>query len=93
MGGRVGGGDGGRRRGAETGGGLQVETSSTVGGWLLGTLHGGLNYQIEHHLFPRYSHAHYPVLAAVVRQAPPPPPPHTPAPLTSTSFAEAPAYL
>ncbi|MFO0850325.1 MAG: acyl-CoA desaturase [Gemmataceae bacterium] len=30
--------------------------------WLL----GGLNYQIEHHLFPRVCHVHYPALAAVV---------------------------
>jgi linoleoyl-CoA desaturase len=28
---------------------------------------GGLNYQIEHHLFPRISHIHYPALAAIVR--------------------------
>jgi linoleoyl-CoA desaturase len=31
---------------------------------------GGLNYQIEHHLFPRVAHVHYPRLAAIVeRQA------------------------
>ncbi|EKX52416.1 hypothetical protein GUITHDRAFT_161182, partial [Guillardia theta CCMP2712] len=46
----------------------QVETSSTVGGRVLGYLHGGLNYQIEHHLFPRISHVHYHKLAPVVRQ-------------------------
>jgi len=27
---------------------------------------GGLNYQIEHHLFPKVSHVHYPRLAAIV---------------------------
>lgn len=37
----------------------QIETSSTVGGRILGYFHGGLNYQIEHHLFPRISHVHY----------------------------------
>lgn len=37
----------------------QVETSSTVGGRILGYFHGGLNYQIEHHLFPRISHVNY----------------------------------
>jgi fatty acid desaturase (delta-4 desaturase) len=37
----------------------QVESSSTVGGRMLGFFHGGLNYQIEHHLFPRISHVHY----------------------------------
>lgn len=29
---------------------------------------GGLNYQIEHHLFPRLSHVHYPRIAPVVRR-------------------------
>ncbi len=29
---------------------------------------GGLNYQIEHHLFPRISHIHYPKIAPIVRQ-------------------------
>jgi len=28
---------------------------------------GGLNYQIEHHLFPRISHIHYPELSKIVR--------------------------
>lgn len=28
---------------------------------------GGLNFQVEHHLFPRVSHVHYPRLAAIVR--------------------------
>jgi fatty acid desaturase (delta-4 desaturase) len=37
----------------------QIESSSTVGGRVLGFFHGGLNYQIEHHLFPRISHVHY----------------------------------
>jgi linoleoyl-CoA desaturase len=29
---------------------------------------GGLNYQVEHHLFPRISHVHYPEIAAIVEQ-------------------------
>lgn len=29
---------------------------------------GGLNFQIEHHLFPRVSHIHYPAVAKYVRQ-------------------------
>ena len=29
---------------------------------------GGLNYQIEHHLFPRISHVHYPALSKIVEQ-------------------------
>src|SRR5450432_1966314 len=28
---------------------------------------GGLNYQIEHHLFPKVSHVHYPAIAHIVR--------------------------
>ncbi|MDB5252532.1 MAG: Linoleoyl-CoA desaturase [Flaviaesturariibacter sp.] len=28
---------------------------------------GGLNYQVEHHLFPRISHVHYPALSRIVR--------------------------
>jgi linoleoyl-CoA desaturase len=29
---------------------------------------GGLNYQVEHHLFPRISHVHYPAIAKIVEQ-------------------------
>jgi linoleoyl-CoA desaturase len=29
---------------------------------------GGLNYQIEHHLFPRICHLHYPALSPLVEQ-------------------------
>ena len=29
---------------------------------------GGLNYQIEHHLFPRVPHTHYPQIAEIVRR-------------------------
>ena len=29
---------------------------------------GGLNYQIEHHLFPRVAHTHYPHIAGIVRR-------------------------
>ena len=47
---------------------LQIATSSNVGGSLLCHLNGGLNYQIEHHLFPRVNHCHYPLIAPVVRQ-------------------------
>lgn len=30
---------------------------------------GGLNYQVEHHLFPRISHVHYPALSPIVKKA------------------------
>ena len=29
---------------------------------------GGLNFQIEHHLFPRISHTHYPEISEIVKQ-------------------------
>jgi linoleoyl-CoA desaturase len=29
---------------------------------------GGLNFQVEHHLFPKISHVHYPELSAIVKQ-------------------------
>ena len=32
--------------------------------WLV----GGLNFQIEHHLFPRVSHVHYPALSKIVKE-------------------------
>ena len=37
---------------------------SRVVAWLL----GGLNFQIEHHLFPRICHIHYPMLAPLVEE-------------------------
>lgn len=46
----------------------QVVTASNVGGSWLCFLNGGLNYQIEHHLFPRVQHSHYPTIAPVVRE-------------------------
>lgn len=48
----------------------QVETTvdfaqrSRILTWLL----GGLNYQIEHHLFPRICHTNYPAISHIVRQ-------------------------
>ena len=45
----------------------QVASSSNVGGAWLCFLNGGLNYQIEHHLFPRIHHSHYPKIAPIVR--------------------------
>jgi len=46
----------------------QVETSSTYGSFIAGYLTGGLNFQVEHHLFPRMSSAHYPYIAPKVRE-------------------------
>ena len=35
--------------------------------WLAGFLCGGLNMQIEHHLFPRVCHIHYPAISNIVK--------------------------
>jgi len=48
--------------------GTQVETSCNWGGTLAVYLCGGLNYQIEHHLFPGICHMHYPKIAPIVRR-------------------------
>ncbi|MDB5273212.1 MAG: acyl-CoA desaturase [Chitinophagaceae bacterium] len=48
----------------------QVETTANFGtnnkilSWLL----GGLNFQVEHHLFPRISHVHYPAINKLVKE-------------------------
>ena len=46
----------------------QAASSSNVGGSILCFFNGGLNYQIEHHLFPRVQHSHYPTIAPIVRE-------------------------
>lgn len=35
---------------------------------LTGFLCGGLNRQVEHHLFPKICHIHYPAIGAIVKQ-------------------------
>merc|ERR1711991_422354 len=45
-----------------------VISHSFVGAWLLAHINGGLNYQIEHHLFPRVHHSNYHRIAPVVRR-------------------------
>ena len=48
----------------------QIETAvdfaqgSRLACWFM----GGLNFQIEHHLFPQISHVHYPKIAPIVRE-------------------------
>lgn len=39
-------------------------TRNKVLSWLV----GGLNFQIEHHLFPKISHVHYPAISKIVKQ-------------------------
>lgn len=49
----------------------QVKTTANfaprnkIVGWFV----GGLNFQVEHHLFPRISHVHYPAINAIVANA------------------------
>ncbi len=48
----------------------QLETTvnfSPDNAWLSWYI-GGLNYQIEHHLFPKICHVHYPKIAPIVKQ-------------------------
>ncbi|MBC7902435.1 MAG: acyl-CoA desaturase [Gemmatimonadaceae bacterium] len=40
-------------------------TNNKLISWLV----GGLNFQIEHHLFPKISHVHYPKISKIVKQA------------------------
>eukprot|EP00121_Abeoforma_whisleri_P008638 Awhi_evm2s7930 len=47
---------------------LQAETSCTYGGFWSMFFTGGLNFQIEHHLFPRMSSWMYPTIAPVVKK-------------------------
>ena len=47
---------------------LQAETSCSYGGRWAGFFSGGLNMQIEHHLFPRMSSWQYPLIAPAVRK-------------------------
>jgi linoleoyl-CoA desaturase len=46
----------------------QVKTTANFdrGNKLLSWFVGGLNFQIEHHLFPRVSHVHYPAISKIV---------------------------
>jgi linoleoyl-CoA desaturase len=48
----------------------QVETTANFGrkSRLLTWYVGGLNHQVEHHLFPRISHVHLPLLADIVKE-------------------------
>jgi len=40
-------------------------TNNKLVSWLV----GGLNFQIEHHLFPKISHVHYPAISKIIREA------------------------
>ena len=46
----------------------QIQTSATWGGRVAGFFLGGLNYQIEHHLFPAMSHGIYPDIQPIIEE-------------------------
>jgi len=48
----------------------QIQTTSNfaTGSRFLRVALGGLNFQREHHLFPKISHVHYPALAKIVKE-------------------------
>ena len=48
----------------------QLKTTCNFGtkSKLLTWYSGGLNHQIEHHLFPQICHVHYPALAPIVKE-------------------------
>lgn len=48
---------------------LHSTANFATGSRLLHWLLGGLNFQIEHHLFPRISHIHYPQVSRLVKEA------------------------
>ena len=40
-------------------------TKNKIVSWLV----GGLNFQVEHHLFPKISHIHYPAISKIIKKA------------------------
>lgn len=42
---------------------VNFATKSRLVSWFV----GGLNFQVEHHLFPKISHIHYPAISAIVK--------------------------
>jgi linoleoyl-CoA desaturase len=49
-------------------GAKQVIESGNFSGELLCFFFGGINYQIEHHLFPNIHHSHYPKISKIVKE-------------------------
>lgn len=48
----------------------QIKTTANfaMGNKMISWFVGGLNFQIEHHLFPKVSHVHYPVISKIVQE-------------------------
>ncbi|QNF31371.1 acyl-CoA desaturase (plasmid) [Adhaeribacter swui] len=47
---------------------LRTTANFATGNKVAGFLLGGLNQQIEHHLFPKVCHIHYPAIGAIIKQ-------------------------
>src|SRR5918993_665523 len=47
---------------------LKTTANFAMGNKVISWFVGGLNYQIEHHLFPRVSHVHYPAISKLVME-------------------------
>jgi linoleoyl-CoA desaturase len=47
---------------------LKTTSNFAMGSKIISWFVGGLNYQIEHHLFPRVSHIHYPAISKIVME-------------------------
>jgi linoleoyl-CoA desaturase len=47
---------------------LKTTSNFAMGNKVVSWFVGGLNYQIEHHLFPRVSHVHYPAISKIVME-------------------------
>lgn len=47
---------------------IQTTANFATKNKLISWLVGGLNFQIEHHLFPKISHIHYPAISKIIKQ-------------------------
>ena len=47
---------------------IRTTANFAMGNSVISWFVGGLNYQIEHHLFPKVSHVHYPAISKIVMQ-------------------------
>ncbi len=47
---------------------LKTTANFAMGNKIISWFVGGLNYQIEHHLFPKVSHIHYPAISNIVME-------------------------
>ncbi len=47
---------------------LKTTSNFAMNNKLISWFVGGLNYQIEHHLFPKVSHVHYPAISKIIQE-------------------------